>query len=371
MARSAVGVIFTNIQDKNIPELSSHRTLASIPFAGRYRLIDFALSNLVNSGITTVGIVTKNNYQSLIDHIGSGKEWDLARKDGGIILLPPYSNETDAPYKNRLEALKGITGFLRHRKEDYVVLYDGDGVSRIDIADVVRFHEESHADITMVYHETDSVESHYYITLDTDSFGRVNGLKINPRVNNGEKINLYINVMVVQREYLMDIIQNAVQSGYSSFGREILSKNVNTMRIFGYKFNGYYAGITSLSRYFKYSMQMLDKNVRDELFGARDIYTKVRDSAPSKYIEGAVVKNSLVSDGCLIEGTVENSILFRGVKVGKGSIVRNSVLMQETMIGSAAQLDCVITDKNVVIRDRRRLAGCEELPYYVSKGKML
>ena len=165
MARSAVGVVFCNIQDKNIPELSALRAIASVPFAGRYRLIDFALSNLVNAGITTVGIVTKNNYQSLIDHIGSGKDWDLARKDGGIILLPPYSNETDAPYTNRLEALKGVMSFLRHRNEDYVVLYDGDGVARLDITDVVRFHEQAGADITMVYQETMGTPSHYYMTL--------------------------------------------------------------------------------------------------------------------------------------------------------------------------------------------------------------
>ena len=140
MAYSTVGVIFSNVHDENIPELSRHRTMASIPFGGRYRLIDFALSNMVNSGITTVGIVTKNNYQSLIDHLGSGKDWDLARKDGGIILLPPYSDETDAPYTSRLEALKGITGFLNHRKEDYVVISDCDGVARFDIADIVRSH---------------------------------------------------------------------------------------------------------------------------------------------------------------------------------------------------------------------------------------
>lgn len=370
MSSSAVGVVFSNIQDKNIPELSAHRAIASVPFAGRYRLIDFALSNLVNSGITTVGIVTKNNYQSLIDHIGSGKDWDLARKDGGIILLPPYSNETDAPYTNRLEALKGVTSFLRHRNEDYVVLYDGDGVARVDIADVIRFHEECHADITMVYHEGQCVPSHYFMTLDTDSDGRVVGLKINPTLVGG-KVKQYINIMVVHREYLMSIIQNAVQSGFSSFGRDILSKNVSSMRIYGYKFDGYYAGMASLAAYFKSNMQMLDKDVRDELFGARDIYTKVRDSAPSKYIEGAVVKNSLISDGCIIEGKVENSILFRGVKVGKDSVVRNSVLMQDTVVGSHVKLDCVITDKNVVIRDRRQLCGCEELPYFVAKGKML
>ncbi len=138
MVNSTVGVIFSNIHDENIPQLSRQRTMASIPFGGRYRLIDFALSNMVNAGITTVGLVTKYNYQSLIDHLGSGKDWDLARKDGGIILLPPYSDETDTPYTNRLEALKGITGFLMRRKEDYVVISDCDGVARIDISDVVQ-----------------------------------------------------------------------------------------------------------------------------------------------------------------------------------------------------------------------------------------
>ena len=183
MAYSTVGVIFSNVHDENLPELSRHRTMASIPFGGRYRLIDFALSNMVNSGITTVGIVTKNNYQSLIDHLGSGKDWDLARKDGGIILLPPYSDETDAPYTSRLEALKGITGFLNHRKEDYVVISDCDGVARIDIADIVRSHVANQADITMVYTETDDIEGSYYITLDPDETGRIQGVQISPKLN--------------------------------------------------------------------------------------------------------------------------------------------------------------------------------------------
>ena len=371
MANSTVGIIFSNIQDKNIPELSKHRAMASIPFAGRYRLIDFTLSNMVNAGITTVGIVTKSNYQSLIDHIGSGKDWDLARKDGGIILLPPYSNETDKPYTNRLEALMGITGFLNHRREKYVVISDGDCVARMDIADVVNFHQASNADITMVYCEQNGVESKYCITLEPDETGRVKGLSINPKINGNPKINLYVNVMIMRREYLIDLIQNAVQRGLTSFGKDILAKSVNSARIFAYKFDGYYAGIGSIQMYYKHSMEQLQKDVRDELYGARDIYTKVRDSAPSKYCDGAVVSNSLISDGCVIEGTVENSILFRGVKVGKGSVIRNSVIMQKTVVGSDVQLDCVITDKNVVIRDRRHLAGCEDLPYFIGKGVVL
>ena len=225
MAYSTVGVIFSNVHDENIPELSRHRTMASIPFGGRYRLIDFALSNMVNSGITTVGIVTKNNYQSLIDHLGSGKDWDLARKDGGIILLPPYSDETDAPYTSRLEALKGITGFLNHRKEDYVVISDCDGVARFDIADIVRSHVANQADITMVYTETDDIEGSYYITLDPDETGRIQGVQISPKLNG--KANMYVNVMVLNREFLIDLIGNAVTRGLTSFGKDILAKSTD------------------------------------------------------------------------------------------------------------------------------------------------
>lgn len=374
MAHSTVGVIFSNIHDENIPELSRHRTMASTPFGGRYRLIDFALSNMVNAGITTVGIVTKSNYQSLIDHLGSGKDWDLARKDGGIILLPPFSDEMDGLYSNRLEALKGITGFLNHRKEDYVVISDCDGVAHLDIADIVRFHEEKGSDITMVYHEEterEKVASSYFLTVAPDETGRLKEVKINPQVKDGEKVNLYINVMVLNREFLIDIIQDAVTRGLSSFGRDILVKSLDTLKVYGYHFKGYYAGINSMQKYYAHSMELLQREVRSELFGARDIYTKVRDSAPSKYSEDAVVRNSLISDGCQIEGTVENCILFRGVKVGKGSVIKNSIIMQDTVIGSGVQLDSVVTDKNVVIRDRRHLMGCAEHPYFISKGRML
>lgn len=371
MTYSTVGVIFSNIHDENIPELSKHRTMASIPFGGRYRLVDFTLSNMVNSGITTVGIVTKSNYQSLLDHLGSGKDWDLARKDGGIILLPPYSNETDKPYFSRLEALMSIKSFLEHRKEDFVVLCDCDGVMRMDLSEIVRYHVEKRADITMVYHREESVDSSYYIALSPDESGRIKLLKINPDVNGKGSFDLYINVMALSREYLINLIENAAQYGFTSFGRDILTKNVDSMRIFGYRFEGYYAGINSLQKYFRHSMEFLRRNVREEVFGAHDIYTKIHDSAPTRYLAGAVVKNSLVSDGCKIEGTVENCILFRDVKVGRGSVIRNSIVMQDSVIGMGVWLDSVITDKGVVIRDGRHLAGCEELPYFVGKGRML
>jgi glucose-1-phosphate adenylyltransferase len=367
---TAVGVIFSSMNEENVPELSEHRTMASVPFGGRYRMIDFALTNMVNAGITTVGIMTKSNYQSLIDHLGSGKEWDLARKDGGIVLLPPYIDENETMTINsRLEALKGVLGFLDRRKEDYVVLSDSDCVAHFDLQDVIRFHEQKQAEITLVTHRGPVVKTHYYITLKSDENDRVNSVKINPM--DEKEGDVFVNIMVLKREYLISLVRNAISCGYTSFGRDILAKRNDRMRIYNYRFQGYYAGITSMAAYFKHNMEMLDGKVRQELFGARDVYTKVKDSAPTKYGMDAVVSNSLISDGCQIEGTVINSILFRGVKVARGAVVENCILMQDNVVGEGAKMNCVITDKNVVVRAKRNLSGCEDLPYFIQKGMML
>lgn len=368
MAASAIGVVFSNLHEENIPELVRRRTIASIPFGGRYRIIDFILSNMVNSGITTIGLLISNNYRSLIDHLGSGKDWDLARKDGGIILLPPFSERNDRLYTTRLEALNSLTSFLNRRKEKYVVLMDCDGVAKFDISDIIDYHEEKNADITLVSHYGEVEKRSDFLLIEADEDGRAKEIKLAPHVKAGQKENVYVNVMVINRQFMLNLVEDTVTHGFTSFENDILIKQLNSLKIYRYDFKGYYAGIDSMSAYYKHNMELLDKEVRDELFGGRDIYTKVRDSAPSKYSEYAVVKNSLISDGCEIEGVVENSILFRGVKVGKGAIVRNSIVMQDNIIGTNTSLDCVITDKNVVVSDRKTLGGCPSLPYYIPKG---
>lgn len=371
MATSAIGVIFSNMHEENVPELVRRRTMASIPYGGRYRIIDFALSNMVNSGITTVGLMTSNNYRSLIDHIGSGKDWDLARKDGGLILLPPFSERHDKLYSTRLEALNSLRGFLYRRNEKYVVLSDCDGVMRLDIDDVITKHEQNNADITMVTHHGKVGHRKDFMLLTADENDRVREIKLSPHMEEGQTADIYINMMIINRQFLLNLVEDSVTHGFTSFESDILIKQIESLKIYRYDFKGYYAGIDSIAAYYKHNMELLQKEVRDELFGARDIYTKVRDSAPSKYSESAIVKNSLISDGCEIEGVVENSILFRGVKVGKGAIVRNSIIMQDNIIGQNATLDCVITDKNVVVSDRKTLGGCATLPYYIPKGTRL
>ena len=367
---SMLGVIFSNIHDENIPELSRRRTMASVPFGGRYRLIDFALSNMVNSGITTVGIITKNNYQSLMDHLGSCKDWDLARKTGGLVLLPPFgAKENDVLYHSRLEAMKGVIGFLERRQEDYVVMCDCDGVYRMDFSEVLVFHERRGADITMVCHNEEIDCSSHYTVVKTDENSRIVDIAMNANVIG--KHQFYVNIMLIGRQFLINTIRDAVARGLNSFRKDVLSRNLKSLKVYAYNFKGYHASIDSIGSYFKHNMALLNKDLRDELFGARDIYTKIRDSAPTKYGENAEIKNSLISDGCTVEGVIENSILFRGVKVGKGSIIRNSIVMQDNVIGDNVNLNCVITDKNVVIRDRRNLSGCETQPYCIPKGSLI
>ncbi len=368
MAISAIGVIFSNMHEENVPELVRRRTMASIPYGGRYRIVDFTLSNMVNSGITTVGLVASNNYRSLIDHIGSGKDWDLARKDGGLILLPPFSEKNDRMYTTRLEALSSLIGFLGRRKEKYVVLSDCDGVAKFDISSIVDYHEEKNAEITLVSHYGKVGNRSDFLLLNANKEGRVTEIKHTPRVEEGDKANIFVNLMVINRQFLLNIVEDAIAHGFTSFESDVLIKQLSTLRVYAYDFKGYYAGIDSMSAYYKHNMELLEKEVRDELFGGRDIYTKVRDSAPSKYGDEAIVRNSLISDGCIIEGVVENSILFRGVKVAKGAVVKNSVIMQDNYIGENTSLNCVITDKNVVISDRKTLSGCNTLPYFIQKG---
>lgn len=304
-----------------------------------------------------------------MDHLGSGKAWDLSRKDGGLILLPPYSDESEILYRNRLEALKGATAFLKKCKEDFVVIADSDAVYKLDYSKVIEAHIAKNADITMVYHEHEVVKSHYYMTFDTLKDGRITGIEINP-VSGGVRKN-YINVMVARTSFMLRLIQDAIQHGYKSFGRDILSPGVAHYNLYSYKLNGYYANISSLEKYAKINFDLLNKKVREEIFGDRDVYTKVNDSAPAKFADTAKVKNSLISDGCIIEGTVENCVLFRGVKIGRDSVVKNCIIMTDNIVGENCTLSYVVSDKDSVIRDGRTLAGCEVQPYFISKGALI
>lgn len=374
---TVAGLIFSNIHDQGIPEMTRRRTMASIPFGCRYRMIDFPLSNMVNSGITTVGVITHYNYQSLLDHIGTGKDWDLARRSGGIKILPPYitAYENCASgklYENRLEALMGSSSFVNRCGADYLVLSDCDVILNMDLKAVLKEHIRTDAYMTVVTKRLDPAWYRFDRSVDVpnvDVSGRIVGWShLCPKDG---PVDVCTNIMVIKRSDLQRVIAEAVAHGYKDFCQDVIVKNLDRQYFRAYAFEGWYSQISSLESYFRTSMQLLEDRPRRSLFFDRErqIYTKIRNSAPTKYAYDAKVKNSLVADGCVVEGTVENSILFRGVHVGRGTVVKNCVLLQDTYVGDGVSLHCVISDKNVVIKDDRILSGHESMPFFIGKGQ--
>ncbi len=377
---AAAGLIFSNIHDSTIPELTRTRTMASVPFGCRYRLIDFALSNLVNAGLTKVGIITHNNYRSLLEHLDDGRDWDLSRFSGGIKILPPfitaYENESaERAYSSRLEALAAVMNFISGCDEEFLVLSDCDVILNIDLADVISRHIENDADITVV---TKRLPASYgrltprVTVASADTYGRLTDFsKYNPDEVTDNEPEISLNIMVVGRQYLMNIVKDAASHGYTSFERDVIGRRIGEDNFMVYRYDGYFSLINSLEGYYTSSMELLSPEVRRQLFGIEDrpILTKTHNLPPAIYTAESKVVNSLIADGCVIEGTVENSVLFRGVKVGRGSIVHDSILFGDTYVGDGAELRCIITERNVLIKDGRNLAGHESAPFFIGKGK--
>lgn len=375
----AAGIIFANLNDKNIPELTAVRTQASVPFAGRYRLIDFILSCMVNAGITDVNVITHYNYQSLVDHLGSGKDWDLARRSGGLRLLTPYiatfSSRGVSRYDTRLDALYSITDALIKTKDELLVIADSDAICNVDLSDMIAKHKESGADLTFAVKRMNlsGNESEKYNLYDSDENGNLTEVAAHPYRIEGER-DVSMNLWVANRTFLLSAIQDAAAHGYDSITKGIVARYMGRAKMKIYRYDGFYACVNQLEDYFACSMQLTsDKEMRDGLFNVKNqpIITKVRNSPSTQYVAGSNVKSSMIADGCVIEGTVENCILFRGVRIGKGSVVKNCILFQDTMVGEGSTLSSVITDKNVVIRQGVTLSGHPSKPFYIDKNKMI
>ncbi len=369
-----VGILFPNSYDSLVPELVGERLMASIPFGGRYRMVDFVLSSMVNCGIDNVSLIVRNNYLSLMDHLGSGREWDLTRKNGGLNIIPPFAEKTVKPYNGRVEALASILGFLKDQKEKYVILADTNIAANFDFNALLDTHIRSGADVTIAYTRSEIPESaktsrdqgrDLYYTLDIADDGRVTTMYMNS-TQNGEQ-NFSMNYYVVDRERLIDMVNVAYVRGLPFFERDLIAPHLDKLKVYAHRYNGYVARISDLKSYFDENMKLLDDANLEALFDPSPIYTKIRDDNPTRYINGAKASNVLVADGCIIEGEVENSVLFRGVKIGKGAKVRNCVLMQDTVVEEGASIEYVISDKKVVVTAGKELKGTDSFPVYVAK----
>ncbi len=348
ITNNTLGIVFANAHDALLKDMTKSSSMGAVPFGGRYRLIDFALSNLSNGGVGKVGVITKSNYYSLMTHIGNGKPWDLDRKKGGINILPPYVSPEAQIYKGRLEAVYGILEYLEESKEETVIVCDSDVVANVDIKELITYHNDKNADITIVtaHGKTPKGQKdimNYAFAPD----GKITGVSFEP----ADDCDYSLDIMVIGRELLIDIVKKETAAGRVSLSHGVF-ENYNKYNIYGYKHEGYSKVIDSVESYFEANLDLLCRDVRNDVFDRNNpIYTNSRDDMPARYGLQSDVKNSIIADGCIIEGTVKNSVLFRGVKVEAGAVVENCVLMHGTEIGKDVKVKNVIANTFVNIAE--------------------
>lgn len=366
-ANEVMSIIFSNVHDEMMMELTEKRSMGSVPFGGRYRAIDFPLSNLVNAGIRRVGIITKANYHSLMDHLGAGKAWDLDRKKGGLFIIPPYSIGNGV-YAGKVDALMGIITFLKSCSEKYVVLYDSDVICNIDIEPLVDAHIKTGADVTVAYkHGPLPKNPRDLMYFEINSRRRITDICFSSEA--GKLCNFSLDIMVIDRQKLIELIEFASIHNYTDLSVEVFQHHLDNLNMYAYRVEEYVVVMDGIQSYYEANMALLKKDVRDQIFTRdRSIYTKTRDDMPAKYGLGATATNSIIADGSIIEGKVENCIIFRGVVVGKNAVVKNCILMQDTVVSEGAALNYIITDKNVTISKGRCLTGSENYPMVIRKG---
>ena len=368
---NALGLIFCDHYSSNLPnnELTRSRTPASLPFGGRFRAIDFSLSSMVNAGMSDIGVICKENYGSLIDHLRSGEDWDLNRRNGGITLLTPLARpETKIwPIRGRLDALRAYKQFIADARQELVVLAFGGTIANIDLEAMLEEHVKNDAFVTLAYSNIPAYTGEMILHLQED--GRIENISYQREEEAGRHY-FALGTYIVNRLDLLDFLDKADNNDYTNLNRDFVQRNLASCRIYGYHHQGYARIIRTIEDYFASNMDMLNPELKMELFDAEHpVYTKVKDSVPTLYDYHAIVENSLIADGCVIKGSVKNSVIFRGVVVEEGAVVEDSILMQKSTVGKNAQVCRVITDKNVVINEETEVRGASSLPFVIGKGK--
>lgn len=363
-----LGVIIACNNEANLGELTRVRTVSAVPFAGRYRLIDFILSGMVNSGMNTVGIATGHNYQSLLNHIGTGKPWDLARKREGLFVLPP-AQDVVLTGDCRIAVLTGVIRFLERSKQHYVVVADSNNVCNIRFDEIVEQHRNKNADITVVYQQVkNKVDGETYVDVDDNA-----AVKDIVYASDRKKcLNRMVGYYVFTKDILINILQDCMIHSRKRFVKDVIERSLSRLKVYGYCFDKFLRTVNDIDSYYNVSMELFETIKRKDLFMSEDkIFTKSKDRVPTRYLSHASIKNSIVADGCVIDGTVENSIIFRGVTISRDAEVKNCIVMQDGIISRKAMLSCCILDKNCVIREGKTLIGQQDFPLVVNKHRTI
>jgi glucose-1-phosphate adenylyltransferase len=372
--KDVMGLIYTGENDARLRELTVTRAIAAMPVAGRYRVIDFLVSSMVNGGMKNIGVITQKNYHSLMDHLGSGKEWDLHGKHNGLHILPPFlTRENVGLYPGLLDALRSNNNFLIRSKQETLVLSNSNIIYNARLDELVQYYRDTNADITLLYTKDPSMKRDEYGTyLAIDKSGNVTDMEVLPTHPGYD--NIFMQVLVIKRELLRDLVDKAVSHGLHSMDKDIILRLVQdkSAKINAYEYKGKCWQIDSVQSYFKFNMDILDPEMRKGLF--RDelpVFTKVRDEMPACYGDNATVINSLVADGCQIDGIVENSVLFRGVKIAPEAHVKNCIIMQDGQVHEGAYIENCILDKQAVIKRNARLIGPDAYPIVIGKDVVI
>lgn len=363
-----MGVINLGNEQDSLKELTYFRNQASVPFGGRYRLIDFTLSNMVNSGVRDIAILTMKKYRSLMDHLGTGKDWELDRKRGGLFILPPSYYYTDQEYLGDLQNFYEHLDFLLRGNQQYVIITGGSIVANIDYRPIFYFHQQNESDITLIYKEIENSALQTGLKkIGVDEEGRV--VKITDENGSfSDRKKVYMDMMIMKKSLLLNLIESCAKNRKCNLLKDGIISNLDELKVYGYPYKGYMANINSINSYYQHSLQLISENAWKELFyQPRLIYTKIKNEPPAKYLENSSVRNSLIVNGSVIEGRVENSIIFRGVKVGKGAYIKNSIILQKSDIGENAIIENAILDKKVKVMANKEIRGTLENPYVVPK----
>lgn len=365
--KELMGVINLDHELDNLNELTYFRCGAAVPFASRYRLIDFVLSNMMRAELESVGLFVRRKYRSLMDHLGDGKSWDMNRKHGGLFILPPDWNDPTDTSLGDLQHYHNNLDFFKRASAKYIVFSGSQHINSVDLQDLYRFHLEQGADVTLVYKQIAALQPEHdpclRVEIDENTVTNIHHEKGHP--------NVYLDIFIMEKKLFLEQVEYCIAHGESYFFRDVILKNRHKFKIAGYEYTGYHSVINSLESYYKNSLALLKQENYFGLFKENPVQTKIKYEAPTRYLDSAEVSNSLVANGCVIAGSVENSVIFRGVQIRKGARIINSVIMQKCVIEENAVIENVIMDKDVHLSHDRILVGDSRRPFVIAKSSKI